>query len=120
MAEVKKAKIAKRDIVVAIILSLVTCGIYGIYWFIVLSEDVNTLTDDHTTSGGVAFLLSLVTCGIYGIYWVYKLGRRLYEYQLANKEEASDYSILYVVMNIFGFGLVTYALIQDTVNKYAE
>jgi ABC-type Mn2+/Zn2+ transport system permease subunit len=111
--------IARRELVTAIILSIVTCGIYGIYWFITISEDVNTLTDDHTTSGGMAFVLTLVTCGIYGYFWVYKLGKRLYEYQKARGEEASDNSILYVVLQFFGLGIVTYALIQDTLNNYA-
>lgn len=30
--------IQQRNIAVCIILSIVTCGIYGIYWFIVLSK----------------------------------------------------------------------------------
>lgn len=29
----------ERNIAVAIILTIVTCGIYGIYWFIVLTDD---------------------------------------------------------------------------------
>ena len=112
--------IARRELVTAIILSIVTCGIYGIYWFITISEDVNTLTDDHTTSGGMAFVLTLITCGIYGYYWVYKLGQRIYTFQKARGEEATDNSILYVVLQFFGLGIVAYALIQDTLNKYAE
>lgn len=113
--------IAKRDIAVAVILSIVTCGIYGIYWFIVLSEDVNTLTDDHTTSGALAFILSLITCGIYGIYWVYNIGKRMVEYEKAHGAKDADESIviLYVVLQLFGWGIVTYALIQDKLNKYA-
>ena len=51
-----------RSLVTYILLSLVTCGIYG-YYFI---------------SGLVAFiLLSFITCGIYAYYWYYKLGNRL-------------------------------------------
>ena len=69
--KVVKGNITKRDIAVAVILSIVTCGIYGLYWFVVLSEDVNTLTDDHSTSGATALILSIVTCGIFGIYWIY-------------------------------------------------
>lgn len=36
--------IQQRNIAVCIILSIVTCGIYGIYWFIVLSNDTNTVS----------------------------------------------------------------------------
>lgn len=37
--------IQQRNIAVCIILSIVTCGIYGIYWFIVLSNDTNTVSN---------------------------------------------------------------------------
>ena len=57
--------IQQRNIAVCIILSIVTCGIYGIYWFIVLSNDTNTVSNaENATSGGVAFVLSLITCNI--------------------------------------------------------
>lgn len=36
-APVSNTRIQRREIVTAIILSLVTCGIYGIYWFICLT-----------------------------------------------------------------------------------
>ena len=121
MAEkIQTPTIARRDLAVTIILSIVTCGIYGIYWFIMLTEDVNTLTNDHKTSGGTAFVLTLITCGIYGIYWAYSMGKRMYEYQQSRGEVASDNSVLYLVLELFGFGIVTYALLQDTLNKYAE
>lgn len=59
--------IKKRNIVLAVVLSIVTCGLYGIYWFICLNNDANALTpdDSYTTSGGMAFLFTLITCGIY-------------------------------------------------------
>ena len=67
--------IQKRDIVVSIILSLVTCGIYNIYWFVVMTDDVkNVANDNNLASGGLAFIFTLLTCGIYGFYWAYKMG----------------------------------------------
>ena len=61
-----------RSIVVSIILSIVTCGIYGIYWFVKLNDELNAAAGkQNATSGGVAVLLTLVTCGIYGFYWAY-------------------------------------------------
>lgn len=37
--------IPKRELVLTIILSIVTCGLYGIYWFIVMTDDSNLLAD---------------------------------------------------------------------------
>ena len=66
--------IERRNIAVCIVLTLVTCGIYGIYWIVCLTNDVNTVSGDvNGTSGGMVVLLTIVTCGIYGIYWMLKL-----------------------------------------------
>ena len=70
--------IERRNIAVCIVLTLVTCGIYGIYWIVCLTNDVNTVSGDvNGTSGGMVVLLTIVTCGIYGIYWAYKQGEKL-------------------------------------------
>lgn len=68
----------ERGIAVSIILTIVTCGIYGIYWFICITNETEQVSEDTTlSSGGVAFLLTIITCGIYGIYWAYKMGKLL-------------------------------------------
>ncbi len=109
--------IEPRKIVTAIILSLVTCGIYGIYWFVKLTDELNELVDaEHETSGITCFLLSLVTCGIYGIYWSYMMGQK----QELMEEKNASTAILYLVLSLFGFSIVNYALIQDAINKQVE
>ena len=56
--------IQKRNIAMYIILSIVTCGIFGIYWFICLTDDSKLAANDNeSASGPVAFLLTIVTCG---------------------------------------------------------
>lgn len=115
-----KAPIARRDIAIAIILSFVTCGIYGIYWFVNLVNDLNTASDSAgDTSGGIVFLLSLVTCGIYGIYWFYNAGKKVDYISKKYNGTASDNSIVYLLLAIFGFGIVNFALIQNELNKVA-
>lgn len=69
-----------RSLLVYILLSIVTCGIYNYYYIHRLSEDMNVACDGDgdTTPGVVSFiLLSIVTCGIYSLIWYYKLGNRL-------------------------------------------
>ncbi len=68
--------IQQRSVAVCIILTIVTCGIYGLYWFICLTNDANTASNTFGTSGGMAILLTIVTCGIYSFYWAYKQGKR--------------------------------------------
>ena len=68
-----------RNIALCIIFSIITFGIYGIYWFICLTNEMNMATPDDTyqTSGGMAFLFSLLTCGIYSFYWNYRMGQKI-------------------------------------------
>ena len=107
--------IKPRDIVTSIIFALLTCGIYNIYWFIVLTDEVNHLTGRHNDmSGGLAFVLDLLTCGIYGYIWAYQIGQKVD--QLSGAENGSS-GIIYIVMTALGLDIVTHALIQDTVNK---
>ena len=55
--------IEKRSIVTAIILSLVTCGLYSIYWFICLTNEMNKAAcRESDISGGISYLLTILTC----------------------------------------------------------
>lgn len=111
------AGIKKRSIVSCILLSIITCGIYGIYWFVCLTNDMNKASgNDNDTRGGIAYILGLVTCGIYTCYWAYRLGVK--RDQLDGEKGSSG--ILYLVLTLFGFGIVAYCLAQDALNKAVD
>ena len=113
--------IQKKDIAICIILSIVTCGIYGIIWFVSLTDDVRIASEDQTLpSGGTAFLLTLVTCGIYGFYWAYRMGQAVNTARTKRGLAANDSnSILYLILQLFGLGIVTYCLIQNELNGFS-
>jgi hypothetical protein len=116
-----KAQIKRRDIVVSIILTIVTCGIYGIIWYIGMVDDLNTASGVQDTSGGMVFLLSIVTCGIYTIYWMYKAGEKvniIRRNQGLNANESN--SILYLLLTVFGLSIVSWCLIQSELNNVAS
>ena len=110
--------IEKRDLIKAIIFSILTCGIYQIYWFIVLTDEVNRLSGhEKDMSGALSLVLSLVTCGIYSYIWAYFMGGKIDEITGAKN---SYTSILYLVLELFGFEIVNLALMQDAVNKAVD
>lgn len=113
--------VQRKNIALAVVLSLVTCGIYGIYWFISLTNDVNNIDQqEKSTSGGMAFLFTLVTCGIYTFYWMFKQGERIDRAANARGIESSNSSILYIVLTVVGLGIVAYCLMQDKINKMVD
>ena len=93
-----------RNIILCIVLSFVTCGIYGIYWMIKLNDEINLLdgTPDDT-SGGMVFLLTLITCGIYSLYWAYKRGEIIDNYYVNKGMAKPSNSVLYLVLCLVGF-----------------
>ena len=108
--------IVPRNIALAIVLSIITCGIYGIYWFVVMTNEANQLSGrTNETSGGLAFLLTLITCGIYGWYWAYKMGEKTDIIKGGSASGSS--SALFLVLQILGLGIVNYALAQDAINN---
>ncbi len=112
--------IQRRDIAVCIILSIVTCGIYGIYWFICLTDDTNAVSGNMgDTSGVIAFLLSLVTCNIYGFYWAYRQGEKIDQVKNSRGIPSNSNGIAYLLLCLFGFSIVAYALMQNELNKLA-
>ena len=113
--------IKKRNIAVCIILSIVTCGIYGLYWLYQLTEDTNALTGDaNATSGGMVILLSIVTCSIYLWYWLYKQGERIDAVKTANGMPSSNSGIIYIILGIVGLSIISYCLMQSEINRFAQ
>lgn len=106
--------VKKRSVGLAILFTIITFGIYGIYWFICLTNDSNKISHIKTAGGGVAFLLTLVTFGIYGLYWYYKLGQKIKAY------DGSSSGAVHLLLGLFGLGIISYALAQSALNKYAE
>ena len=110
----RNTNIKPRNLVAAIILGFVTCGIYAIYWFIKLTDEMNELSgNEGDTSGGMAFLFSLLTCGIYGYYWAYRLGVK----RDSLEEKSSSSGVIYLILSLVGLQIVVYALAQDAINK---
>ena len=70
-----------RSFWVYLLLSIVTCGLYSIYFWYVYVEDLNTIfygDGEDSPNYIIVLLLSWVTCGIYGVYWRYKQANRMY------------------------------------------
>lgn len=114
-------QIQKKNIAVAIILSIVTCGIYSLYWVYCLNEDANKVSQEQNPmGGGMVILLTIVTCGIFGIYWCYKQGEKISRAETMRGLPSSDRAVLYLILALFGFAIIDYALMQDSLNKIAD
>lgn len=116
-----KVPIYSKSIGTCVLLSIVTCGIYSIIWFINMVNDLNKAAQTPAdTDGTSVFLLSLVTCGIYQWYWFYKAGEKV---NTINRMKGLPYEssagVMYLLLSFFGLGIVAFCLIQSKLNEVA-
>lgn len=98
-----------RNIPLTILLIMVTCGIYGFYWFYKIEEETAILSG-RQPEGGKVILLSIITCGIYSYFWLYQVGERMIE--IKGKNESSTYLFL----SLLGLSSAAMILMQNEIN----
>lgn len=105
-----------RNVGLCIVLSIITCGIYAIYWMYCIHNDVQEVSGiTMGTSAGMVIVLDIITCGIYGIYWNYKMGQAL---DNAKGVPNGNSGILYLVLALLGLGIVSMAIMQSELNHF--
>lgn len=106
--------IKERNIVVAIILTIVTCGIYGIYWTICLARDAVSVKDE--TDAGVLEIVLMLFLPFLGFFLSEK---KLAEGCAAKGIAHTDNSVIYLILGLVGLGIVNFCMMQNDLNKLA-
>ena len=116
-------KIKQRDMVKFVILSLLTAGIYPLYFYYKLSMDINAVCKGdgkESESYLVAVALSAITLGAYKVYWVYKLAQRLHvnapRYDFKMVQTGKDIAVL----DAFSAGSISAWELIKNMNKIAK
>lgn len=102
-----------RNIVLCVVFSIITCGIYALYWMVKMNSEISDMAgEENKTSGALLIVLSIITCGIYMIYWNFKMGK------CVNKITGADNNhIIYLVLSIVELSIVNLILMQNTINS---
>jgi hypothetical protein len=107
----------KRDVVLPIVLTFVTCGFYGIYWHYKMMSEIAADLGRSDINPVMEILLCFVTCGIYAIYLAYKYPKLVTEMQAKRGMLVNDISTVSLILAIFGLIIVSHALLQTELNK---
>ncbi len=108
------------EIATGIILSLITCGLYNIYWNYRQFAAMNALLGREEYKFVPWLLLSLVTCGLYHIYYEYKMGADLFAWLKANGADPNpNLPVLGLVLSCLGLTIIADAVYQHELNKLA-
>lgn len=115
----KKMKEVVNDPIKVLILTFVTCGIYGIIWFFQVTGALSQELPEEDISAGKIILLSIVTCGIYSLVWYYKMGEWLQKVGQKYGKNLENEGTLLLLLGIFFAPAATY-IIQDRINQIAS
>ena len=107
-------KVKERNIVVAILLTLVTCGIYGIVWAIFMAREAVSVKDEK--DDGILEIILMLFLPFIGFFLAEK---KLFDGCTAKGIAKNDNSIIYLILGLFGLGIVDYCMMQNDLNKIA-
>lgn len=106
--------IKNRNIVVAIILTIVTCGIYGIYWTVCLARESVSVKDP--ADNALLEIILMLFLPFLGFF----MAEKKFAEGCAEKGIAhTDNSILYLILGLVGLGIVNFCMMQNELNKLA-
>ncbi len=106
-------KIENRNIVTCVILSFVTCGIYGIIWLYKMTKEAVSVKDEN--DGGI--LEFVLNWFVPFVGW-YLTEKKFAEGCAAKGIAHEDKSIMFLVLG-FVFPIANYCLMQAELNKIA-
>ena len=107
--------IKERNIVVSILLTIVTCGIYGIYWVIMMAREAVSVKD-----AGDSAILEIVLMLFLPFLGFFLTEKKFAEGCAAKGIEHSDNSILYLILGLVGLSIVNFCMLQNDLNKIAK
>lgn len=103
----------KRSIASIIVFSIITCGIYPMFLIVNLNNEF-AIQNNENVNGWMVIFLSIITCGIYGVIWFYKMG------SVIEKSGGKNEETIYLVLSLFGLGLVALCLMQIQENNICD
>lgn len=107
--------VKKRNVVTAFLLSIITCGIYGIYWAICLARESVSVKDPN--DDGILEIVLMIFLPFIGFFLAEK---KLTEGCQARGIEHKDNTVLYLILGIVGLGIVNFFMMQSDLNKIAD
>ena len=107
-----------KNIAVCITLGIVTFGIYGLIWIFSIIKKIKLLNNEEPYCAGELLLNMFIP--FYSPYWLYTRAKKLSTAAANRNIQITVNGTLYLILALFGFGIISYAMIQNDLNEIAE
>lgn len=102
--------------IMVLVLAIVTCGLYLIYWNVKMSQVLNQIAGKEVISQPIAIIAGF--CAPLNGYFYYLTGSEVMpKVYAANNESDKDQSTLLLILGIV-FPMVAAMIVQGEINKY--
>lgn len=118
-------ELTERNPALVLLLTLVTCTVYGYYWLYVTTDELRRETGRDEPSPLLDLVLAVVTAGLWGLYASWRNARIVHEELEARGEPHTDSTAAVLIFNlstfIWGGGwLVSLVLLQLDYNRLSR
>lgn len=107
----------KRSLFGMIFLTIVTFGVYYIYWCYVTTRDINQYLEVKDMEAEVELLLIIFLFIPYIFYWYYKYGNRINDARYKARLPEKKIAIVCLLLSIIGLGYISALIMQYHINK---
>jgi hypothetical protein len=117
---VNLAAFTQREPLTILLLSVVTCGIYGLIWKYQTTEELRQASGDNNINPMLDIVLTVLLCGLWGIYSDYRNAKKVHELARAAGLQRSDQSTIVVVLWLFGLAFASGFILQGEYNALGQ
>ena len=110
--------INKRRIGVCILLSIVTLGIYAIFWMYLLVKNVRAIKEDK--SNCILEMLCLIFVPFYALYWFVTRGNSIRQTYTKYDIYTGSNQIACMILGLFGLHIVAFAIMVIRKNAVSK
>ncbi|MET0410307.1 MAG: DUF4234 domain-containing protein [Polyangiaceae bacterium] len=122
---VRAGVLQEENPMLVVALTLVTCGIYSLYWHYTRTRELRDALDEPSLNPSIDVLLALPSCGLWLVYAHYRNARLLHRALLRFEPDARDRSAAIVVLDlatvlVLVTWLIALFVLQDEHNHLAR
>lgn len=110
----------RREIVMLVVLSVVTCGLYLLVLQYKIGREINAHLGEDRIHPGLDILLTFLTCGLWVFYMMYRYPTDLQEMLREEGEPAKDLVLPCLFFTFMGLHVVSLLILQGELNRHWE
>ncbi len=108
----------ERNPITVILLTIITCGVYGIYWYYLVSKEINAALGEERINFVLYFLVGIL-CFPLIFVGMYKIDEAVVELQTRAGLPSKSNFILWIILSFIGGvgGIIMQYQVQEALNE---